>query len=114
MSLYENIEINGVMYKYSLEGHINIKDYTLGIKINVPKNSNIEKEDLEYINPMMKTDDSSQEEATLMFISAISDYIKLPVGDVVKTIEVKGKIYEAGLPGLIVELGNCIKVENIK
>ena len=114
MSLYENIEINGVIYKYSLEGHINVKYYTLDIIINVPKNSNIEKEDLEYINPIMKDDNSSQEEAIMMLVSSISDYIKLPAGDVVKTIEVKCKTYEAGLPGLIVELGNCIKTEDIK
>lgn len=114
MSLYENIEINGVIYKYSLEGHININDYTLGIIINVPKNSNIEKEDLEYINPIMKNDNSSQEEAIIMLVSSISDYIKISVGDVVKMIEVKCKTYEAGSSQLIVELGNCIKTEDIK
>lgn len=114
MSLHEYKELDGKLYKYSLEGSINIGAYNLDLIINVPKDSNVEREELEYINPIISGEDEIQEEAVQMFITAISDYIKLPVGNTIKTIEVKGKTYEAGLPGLIVELGNCIKTEDIE
>lgn len=97
--------------KFSLEGFIGTDDNNIDIIIKVPKDSNISEKDLEYLKPI-KINEDKVEMALSMFIASLCDTIRVPVDNKIKTIEVKNRYYEAGLPGIIVELGNCIKVED--
>ncbi|MEG2246296.1 MAG: hypothetical protein RSC84_02505 [Peptostreptococcaceae bacterium] len=95
--------------KFVIEGFIGIGEYVRDIIFKVPKDSNILREDLEYIKPK-----ETEGIALDMFMASLCNTIRIPAGGQIKTIEVKNRYYEAGLPGMIVELGNCIKVENIE
>ena len=111
MAIHENIEKNGCLYPYHLEGYISIGDCQYDLIIQVTQESNLDREEVEYLNSRIQEGGDAEEEAGHMFMTAISDTVAIPTSSGIKTIEVKSKHFEAGLPGLVIELGNCIKID---
>ena len=98
-----------------IEGFIKLNEsLTLDIIIRIAEDANITENDIEYIKPIIENKGKEDERylsAWSMFITSICDYVRIPVDKVIKTIEVRSRVFEAGLPGVVVELGNCIKEE---
>lgn len=98
--------------KFRIDGFIRNNESVTDIVIKVPKDSNITENDLEYIKPR-QINENEVEMSIEMFMASLCDTIRIPVDDKIKTIEVKNRYYDAGLPGIIVELGNCIEIQDI-
>lgn len=101
-----------------INGSINLGgDIPFDIYIRIQEGSNITKKDIEYLEPFIKNEGKENEikmPATSMFFTSLCNYVKIPVDSKIKTIEVKNRIFDAGLPGIIVELGNCIETTDIE